>query len=49
MIPTPRGMWQALRQTYRSHGVKGLWRGVEGAVPRLTVGWVIPSDVCYAL
>lgn len=32
-----RGMWHALCQTYGQHGVRGLWRGVEGAVPRLMV------------
>ncbi len=31
-------MYQALKDIHRQHGVKGLWRGVEGAVPRLMLG-----------
>jgi hypothetical protein len=32
-----RGAIHALRQTYRQHGLRGLWRGWNGAVPRLMV------------
>ncbi|NXG25015.1 S2534 protein, partial [Grallaria varia] len=28
----------AFRSIYRQHGVAGLWRGVTGAIPRVTVG-----------
>ncbi|XP_013416950.1 solute carrier family 25 member 35 [Lingula anatina] len=31
-------MWTAFRQIYNQYGIKGLWRGVTGAVPRVTVG-----------
>lgn len=30
--------YQALRDIHRQHGLRGLWRGVEGAVPRLMLG-----------
>ncbi|TFJ86196.1 hypothetical protein NSK_002404 [Nannochloropsis salina CCMP1776] len=30
--------FQALRKIYGEQGLRGLWRGVEGAVPRLTLG-----------
>ena len=30
--------YQALRDIHMQHGLKGLWRGVEGAVPRLMLG-----------
>lgn len=33
-----RGMVDALVTIYRAHGVRGLWRGVNGAVPRLMGG-----------
>jgi len=30
--------YHALRDIHRQHGLRGLWRGVEGAVPRLMLG-----------
>ncbi|GAB5032983.1 solute carrier family 25 member 35 [Nannochloropsis oceanica] len=30
--------YQALREIHMQHGYRGLWRGVEGAVPRLMLG-----------
>ncbi|ELT95862.1 hypothetical protein CAPTEDRAFT_174650 [Capitella teleta] len=32
------GMFGALRVAFHEHGVRGLWRGVSGAVPRVMVG-----------
>lgn len=32
------GMVDALTTTFRKHGVRGLWRGFEGIVPRTAVG-----------
>ncbi len=33
-----KGMVESLRAIYRADGVRGLWRGVDGAVPRTMVG-----------
>lgn len=35
------GMLNALTTTYHSRGVRGLWRGFEGIVPRTAVGSAI--------
>lgn len=35
------GMVNALINTYHSQGVRGLWRGFEGIVPRTAVGSAI--------
>lgn len=35
------GMSDALLTTYKQHGVRGLWRGFEGIVPRTAVGSAI--------
>mmetsp|Transcript_70256 Transcript_70256/g.187202 ORF Transcript_70256/g.187202 Transcript_70256/m.187202 type:complete len:214 (-) Transcript_70256:172-813(-) len=32
------GVWDGLRQVFREEGVAGLFRGVDGAVPRVMVG-----------
>jgi solute carrier family 25 protein 34/35 len=32
-----RSTLHGLREVYVAHGLRGLWRGVGGAVPRLTV------------
>lgn len=33
-----RGTFHGLKHIYSTHGLRGLWRGVEGAVPRLMLG-----------
>lgn len=33
-----RGLWDGLTSVYRAEGVKGLWRGVNGALPRVMAG-----------
>ncbi|GLV34208.1 uncharacterized protein CBL_00138 [Carabus blaptoides fortunei] len=33
-----KGSWVALKNIYKLHGVKGLWRGVEITVPRAAIG-----------
>ncbi|XP_066296676.1 solute carrier family 25 member 35-like [Branchiostoma lanceolatum] len=35
---THASMTQALRGIYKEYGILGLWRGVSGAMPRVTVG-----------
>lgn len=35
------GTWDAFRTAYRTHGVRGLWRGFTGIVPRTCVGSAI--------
>lgn len=34
----PQSISSAFKSIYQQHGVVGLWRGVTGAVPRVTVG-----------
>lgn len=34
----PQSISGAFKSIYQQHGVVGLWRGVTGAVPRVTVG-----------
>lgn len=35
------GLIQGLTTTYRNFGICGLWRGVSGALPRVTIGSAI--------
>jgi solute carrier family 25 protein 34/35 len=32
-----KGMVHAIQHIYENHGIRGLWRGVNGQVPRLMV------------